>query len=51
MSCRCNNNNSSNACNSQSACALKDILGCLDELNTQDLRTLKCVISRILSCC
>jgi hypothetical protein len=36
--------------NSSSACALKDILDNLDNLNTQDLCTLKCVIERILCC-
>lgn len=47
MSC-CSNN--SNVSNSSSACALQDIIDQLDNLNTQDLCTLKELISRLLCC-
>lgn len=54
MSCRsnCSNNSgcSNNCAGDSSACALKNILDCLDDLNNQDLCILKEVIARILSC-
>jgi hypothetical protein len=44
----------SNKCNcnddSASACALKNILDSLDDLNAQDLCTLRNVINRIIIC-
>ncbi len=42
MAC-CNNSVSS-------ACTLRNILRCLDNLNTQDLTTLRDIIDRILDC-
>ncbi len=50
MSCNCNNSNSGSSGNSSSACALKEILDDLDNLNTQDLCILKNIIERILCC-
>lgn len=44
MSCCSSNSNSS------SACALKNIIDSLDDLNTQDLCTLKEIINRLLCC-
>ena len=42
----------SNNCNSSvsSACTLRNILNCLNRLNTQDLTTLRDIIDRILDC-
>lgn len=41
----------SNSCNnSNSACALQDIIDDLDDLSTQDLCLLRNLINRILSC-
>lgn len=37
-------------CGSRSACALKDIIDDLDNLNNRDLRILDEVIDRILCC-
>lgn len=37
-------------CDSRSACALKDIIDNLDDLNNQDLRTLDNLIDRLLCC-
>lgn len=42
--------NGSCSCNPRSACALKDIIELLDDLNTQDLRTLDELIDRLLCC-
>jgi hypothetical protein len=47
MACCSNNCNCSDP---SSACALKSIVDSLDDLNTQDLCTLKTLISRILDC-
>lgn len=47
MSC-CSNSCSGNS--SASACALKDVLDSLDDLNTQDLCILRDVVERILNC-
>lgn len=49
MAC-CSNSNSNCGCDSRSACALKDIIDDLDDLNTKDLCTLKCLIERLLCC-
>lgn len=46
MSC-CSNNCNNTA---SSACALRNILNCLDRLSTQDLTTLREIIDRILEC-
>lgn len=42
--------NDRGCCNSKSACALKDIIDDLDNLNNRDLRTLDDLIDRILCC-
>lgn len=47
MAC-CSNN--CNCADSTSACALKSIIDSLDDLNMQDLCTLKTLIGRILDC-
>ena len=46
MACFSNSNNGNNSVNS--ACALRKILNCLDNLNTQDLATLRDICDRIL---
>ncbi len=40
----------SDGCDPRSACALKDIIDRLDDLNKQDLRILADLIDRILCC-
>lgn len=42
--------NNSRSCNSTSACALRNIINMLDDLNTRDLRTLDQLIDRLLCC-
>lgn len=45
MSCCCDNGR-----NSRSACALKDIIDRLDDLDDDDLRILDELLDRIISC-